>query len=325
MSEITSAPASDPNAVPAPPSTNPEPTGFTTNVATFDEGRAIVPMWRQRLTIFMHNKLAITSVIFLIATLLFCFVGPLIYHTNQTDQSLALNNPFNAPPSSQHWLGTDSSGFDMLGRIMFGGEYSLSLGVLAGFVTIVVGTIYGMVSGFLGGVVDTLMMRLLDAFLSIPLLFLLISLITVFSRSTVFLIVIIGVTGWFANARIIRGDALLIKKLEYSQAATAMGASKWHIIRRHVFPNSMSNIVTVATFSVADAILFLTTLGFLGLGIQDPQTDWGTMMQNGAVQQPNGYWWEIYPTALLFVLVIVAITYIGEALRDAFEVRLLER
>jgi peptide/nickel transport system permease protein len=104
-----------------------------------------------------------------------------------------------------------------------------------------------------------------------------------------------------------------------------MGAGKWHIIFRHVLPNSMSNIVTVATFSVADAILFLSTLGFLGLGIPSPQTDWGTMLQQGSVQQPNGFWWEIYPCALLFVLVIVAITYVGEAMRDAFEVRLLER
>ena len=285
----------------------------------------IVPMWRQRLRIFAHNKLAVTSVIFLVALILFCYLGPILYHTNQTDQATALNNPFNAPPSLKHLLGTDSSGFDELGRIMFGGEYSLSLGILAGMITIVVGTIYGMVSGFLGGIVDTIMMRFLDALLSIPLLFLLITLIAVFERSTVFLIVIIGVTGWFGNARIIRGDALLIKKLEYSQAATAMGASKWHIILRHVFPNSMSNIVTVATFSVAEANLFLSTLGFLGLGIPTPQTDWGTMLQNGSVQQSNGFWWEIYPTALLFVLLIVAITYVGEALRDVFEVRLLER
>src|SRR6202789_1393687 len=163
-----------------------------------------------------------------------------------------------------------------------------------------VGTIYGIVSGFVGGVVDTVMIRVLDASPCIPYLFLLISLFTIFSRSTSFLIIIIGITGWWANARIIRGHALLIKKLEYSQAATSMGASKWHIIRRHVFPNSMSNIVTVATFSVADAILFLSTLGFLGLGIPAPQTDWGTMLQNGSVQQSNGYWWEIYPTALMF-------------------------
>ncbi len=299
--------------------------GPTANVADLEASQEIVPLWKQRLRIFLHNRLAIASVAFLVLIVLFCYAGPLIYHTNQTNQAEALNVAFNQPPSAKHLLGTDSSGFDEVGRIMFGGEYSLSLGMLAGVITIVVGTLYGMIAGFLGGIVDTLMMRLLDAFLSIPLLFLLITLISVFSRSTVFLIVIIGVTGWFGNARIIRGDALLIKKLEYSQAATAMGASKWHIIRRHVFPNSMSNIVTVATFSVADAILFLSTLGFLGLGIPAPQTDWGTMLQNGSVQQPNGYWWEIYPTALVFVLVIVAITYIGEALRDAFEVRLLER
>jgi peptide/nickel transport system permease protein len=299
--------------------------GPTTNVADVEQSREIVPLWKQRVRIFLHNRLAIASVAFLVLIVLFCYAGPLIYHTNQTNQAAALNVAFNQAPSSKHLLGTDSSGYDELGRVMFGGEYSLSLGMLAGVITIVVGTLYGMVAGFLGGIIDTLMMRLLDAFLSIPLLFLLITLISVFSRSTVFLIVIIGVTGWFGNARIIRGDALLIKKLEYSQAATAMGASKWHIIRRHVFPNSMSNIVTVATFSVADAILFLSTLGFLGLGIPAPQTDWGTMLQNGSLQQSNGYWWEIYPTALVFVLVIVAITYIGEALRDAFEVRLLER
>jgi peptide/nickel transport system permease protein len=297
----------------------------TENLADTEASGEVVPMWKQRTRIFIHNKLAVASVLVLIALVLFCYMGPLLYHTNQTNQAQALNVAFNSPPSLKHLLGTDSSGFDELGRIMFGGEYSLSLGMLAGFITIVVGTIYGMVSGFLGGIVDTLMMRLLDAFLSIPLLFLLITLIAVFERSTIFLIVLIGVTGWFGNARIIRGDALLIKKLEYSQASTAMGASKWHIIWRHVFPNSMSNVVTVATFSVADAILFLSTLGFLGLGIQAPQTDWGTMMQAGSVQQTNGFWWEIYPTAFVFVLVIVAITYIGEALRDAFEVRLLER
>ncbi len=169
------------------------------------------------------------------------------------------------------------------------------------------------------------MMRLLDAFLSIPCIFLLITLITLFSRSTTFLILLIGLTGWFGNARIIRGDALLIRRLEYSQAATSWAPARSHIIRRHVFPNSISNIVTVATFSVADAILFLSTLGFLGLGIQPPQTDWGTMLQNGSDQIANGYWWEVYPLAIIFILVVVSINYIGDALRDAFEVRLIER
>jgi len=285
----------------------------------------IVPMWRQRLRIFFHNKLAIASLAFLGLTIAACFLVPIFHPTNQTNQALTFDTVWNAGPSIHHWLGTDSSGFDELGRIFYGGEYSLTLGFLAGFITIVVGTTYGMISGFIGGVTDTIMMRIIDAFLSIPYIFLLITLISIFNRSTAFLIGIIGFTLWWGNARIIRGDALLIRNLEYAQAATAMGARKWHIIRRHVFPNSISNIVTVATFSVADAILFLSALGFLGLGIQAPQTDWGTMLQAGTSQIQNGFWWEIYPLALVFILVVVSINYIGDALRDCFEVRLLER
>lgn len=292
--------------------------------ATTVKANAVVPLWRQRLRIFLQNKLALASVAYLVLIVLFCYVGPIVWHSNQTNQAAALFNPTNAPPSTQHILGTDGSGFDVFGRIMFGGEYSLSLGMLAGVITIVVGTIYGMISGFIGGAVDATMMRILDALLSIPVIFLLLTLITIFPRTSTNLIFIIGVIGWFGNARIIRGDALVIKQLEYSQASRAMGAGWWHIVRRHVFPNSVSNIVTVATFAVADAILYLTTLGYLGLGIPAPATDWGTMLNNAASVQPF-YWWQVYPLAAIFILVIVAITYIGEALRDAFEVRLLER
>ena len=290
-----------------------------------DAADVVVPMWKQRLRIFMHNKLAIASVLYLVVIAGACFLVPIFHPTNQTNQAATFGLKWNAAPSIHHLLGTDSSGFDELGRIFYGGEYSLTLGFLAGFITIIIGTLYGMVSGFVGGVTDSVMMRIIDALLSIPYLFLLISLITIFGRTTTFLICIIGLTLWWGNARIIRGDALLIRNLEYSQAATAMGASKWHIIRRHVFPNSISNIVTVATFSVADAILFLSALGFLGLGIQPPQTDWGTMLQSGTSQLQNGFWWEIYPVAAVFILVVVSINYIGDALRDAFEVRLLER
>ena len=293
--------------------------------ARVDHDGDIVPLWKQRLRIFLDNKLAIASVIFLFGVTAACFLVPWLHPTNQTNQALTFGHPWNQAPSVHHWLGTDSSGFDELGRIFYGGEYSLTLGFLAGFITIFVGTMYGMISGFIGGVTDSVMMRTLDAFLSIPYLFLLISLIAIFGRTTQFLILVIGFTLWWGNARIIRGDALLIRNLEYSQAATAMGASKWHIIRRHVFPNSISNIVTVATFSVADAILFLSALGFLGLGIQAPQTDWGTMLQAGSLQMQNGFWWEVFPLAAVFILVVVSINYIGDALRDAFEVRLLER
>ena len=284
-----------------------------------------IPMWKQRWRIFANNKLAVISVGYLVLLTLACFLVPLFYKTNQTNQATALSAAWNQAPTWHHWLGTDSSGYDELGRIFYGGKYSLTLGIFAGLITIFVGTMYGMVSGLAGGVIDNVMMRILDAVLSIPILILLITLLTLYQRSTLFLIIVIGVTGWFGNARIVRGDALLIRKLEYTQAAESMGASRWHVIRRHVFPNSISNIVTVATFSVADAILALSLLGFLGLGIQTPQTDWGTMLQDGASVISNGYWWEVYPLALVFIAVIVAINYVGDALRDAFEVRLLER
>ncbi len=188
-----------------------------------------------------------------------------------------------------------------------------------------VGTVYGMVSGFFGGLLDSILMRFIDAALSIPYLFLLVALVTIFHNSTTFLIFVIGLTGWFGNARIIRSDALVIRDLEYSQAALSMGSTRAHVIRRHVFPNSIGNIVTVGTFSIADAILALSALGFIGLGIQAPAVDWGTVMNAGSQQLINGDWWEIYPVALVFVTVIVCINYMGDALRDVFEVRLRKR
>jgi peptide/nickel transport system permease protein len=236
-----------------------------------------------------------------------------------------LNTCYNCAPGAGRPLGTDSNGFDVLGRIMYGGQSSLLVGLIAGVITIVVGTVYGMVSGFIGGLLDNVLMRIIDALLSIPLLYLLITLVVIFHPSTTLIIIIIGFTGWFGNARIIRGDALVIRELEYSQASTSMGGSKMHIVRRHVFPNSISNIVTVGTFSVADAILALSFLGYLGFGVPLPGTDWGTMMANGQGFLINDWWWEIFPVAAVFVTVIVCINYIGDALRDIFEVRLRQR
>ena len=279
------------------------------------------------LTVYVQNRLAVLSTFVLVVIVLGCYVGPSFYHTNQTNFGtlLNLNTCYNCAPGAGRPLGTDSNGFDVLGRIMYGGQSSLLVGLIAGVITIVVGTVYGMVSGFIGGLLDNVLMRIIDALLSIPLLYLLITLVVIFHPSTTLIIIIIGFTGWFGNARIIRGDALVIRELEYSQASTSMGGSKMHIVRRHVFPNSISNIVTVGTFSVADAILALSFLGYLGFGVPLPGTDWGTMMANGQGFLINDWWWEIFPVAAVFVTVIVCINYIGDALRDIFEVRLRQR
>lgn len=313
---ILSSPDSTPEGFPVSPG---DDTIIEPGVVSMDD--PIVPQWRQMLRIFVSNRLAVVSLGVLIFIAAGCFLGKLVWHTNQTSLIEVLLQPHNQPPSWSHPLGTDNTGYDVLGRIMFGGEYSLTLGFLAGLITIFVGTGYGMISGYFGGAVDAIMMRIIDAFLSIPYLFFLISLIAVFGRSTVFLILVIGLTGWWGNARIIRSDALLIRDLEYSQAASSMGAKKLYIIRRHVFPNSMGNIVTVGTFAVADSILFLSALGFLGLSIEPPATDWGTMLNAGVPTLFNGFWWEVFPVTIVFITVVVCINYIGDALRDIFEVR----
>jgi peptide/nickel transport system permease protein len=293
--------------------------------SSFSPSDKVESNFRQGLRVFARNKLALISVYVLGLLVIACFIVPLFWRTNQTSLLQQIGVPQNQPPSLHHLLGTDVNGFDELGRILYGGKYSLTLGFLAGLITIVVGTLYGMISGFFGGIVDTIMMRLLDAMLSIPNLFLIIALVAVFGKSTPFLIIVIGMTGWFLTARLIRSDALVIKNLEYSQASLAMGASKLHVIRRHVFVNSMGNIVTVGTFSVADAIQLLSALGFLGLGIQLPATDWGTMLNEGTQELWNGYWWEVFPVSILFIVVIVCINFIGDAMRDIFEVRLRDR
>jgi peptide/nickel transport system permease protein len=294
-----------------------------------------IERWRQMRKVFFSNRLAVASVFLLVFIVVACFFGDLVYHTDQLRGAAATNcvGPTwhygictDLPPSKGHPLGTDGNGFDILGRILFAGRTDLQLGALAGLVTVVVGTLYGMVSGFLGGRVDSVMMRFLDGFLSIPGLFFFIMLRGVFGGSNTVLVLVIGLTGWWGNARIIRSDAVLLRERDYTKASASMGAVRRHMLARHVLPNSMGNIITTGTFSVADAILGLAGLSFIGLGVQSPTTDWGNMMSiAGTPALQNGYWWEIFPACVILILVILCINYIGDALRDVFEVRLRDR
>jgi peptide/nickel transport system permease protein len=258
--------------------------------------------------------------------ILFCFVGPVFYHTNQTDTQKALTtSPSNAPPSSEHPLGTDPSGFDMLGRIMYGGQISLIVGFAAAGIATVVGVIVGAVSGFFMGFVDSFLMRIVDVLLSVPLLYLLIVLAVIFHPSVEILILVIGFTAWLVPARLVRGETLSLRVREFVQAVRVMGGGCSRIVVRHIIPNTVGTIIVNATFQVADAILLLAALGFIGLGVPAPQTDWGSMIAVGVNGADSGYWWEIYPTGLAIVLVVVAFNFVGDALRDAFEVRLQRR
>jgi len=281
---------------------------------------------RQILQVFVQNKLAIIGVVVVVFFVLFCFVGPSFYHSNQTNAQYALQySNQNSPPGKGAPLGTDDTGFDILGRLMFGGQASLIVGFASAIVATVVGVAYGAIAGFFGGWVDALMMRFVDMLLSIPVLFLLIALATIFHPSEFMFIVVIAGVSWLAPSRLIRGETLSLRGREYVQAVRVMGGSRTRIVGRHIVPNAVGTIVVFATFQVADSILLLAALGFIGLGIPPPGADWGTMLSNGVNYALSGYWWEIYPAGLCIVVVVMSFNFIGDALRDALEVRLQRR
>jgi peptide/nickel transport system permease protein len=276
--------------------------------------------------VFVENKLAVVGVVVIVGFVLFCWVGPLLYHTNQTDaQEALLNSTINAPPGNGHPLGTDNSGFDILGRLMYGGQVSLIVGFAAAAIASIFGALYGAISGYFGGWADAFFMRIVDALLSIPVLFLAIVLAVIFRRSLELFILVIAFVSWLIPARLMRGQALSLRNREYVQAVKVMGGSRIRIIGRHIIPNSIGTIIVNATFNVADAILLLAALGFVGLGVPSPQTDWGSMLSNGVSYALDGYWWQIYPAGACIVLVVVAFNFVGDALRDAMEVRLQQR
>lgn len=292
----------------------------------------------QILRVFVENKLAVIGVVVVIFFVLFCFVGPLLYHTNQTDSEAALNNltqfgfprrpgklwfiPFGGSP---YPLGTDSSGFDLLGRLMYGGQASLIIGFASALVATLLGVVWGAISGFIGGWLDAFMMRIVDIALSIPILFLLIAMVKIWRETEMLLILVIAGVSWLIPARLIRGETLSLRVREYVQAVRVMGGRSGRIVGRHIVPNSVGTIVVFATFQVADSILLLAALGFIGLGIQPPGTDWGSMLADGVTYAFSGYWWQIYPAGLCIVLVVIAFNFVGDALRDALEVRLQRR
>lgn len=272
--------------------------------------------------VFLENRLAIVGLGIIVAIILFSFVGPHLYVTNQVTTNIA---ELNQPPSAAHPLGTDSVGYDVLGRLMLGGQSTLEVGLAAAVLSSIIGTAWGGIAGYVGGWGDSIMMRVVDSFLAIPALLLIMILASAFTPTIPVLIVVIALVSWLATARLARGDALSIRVREYAQAARAMGAGPTRILVRHVFPNIIGTIVVQTTLCTANAILLLASLSYLGLGPPPPSTNWGEMLSNGLNYIYDGYWWLIYPAGILIVLTVVAFNFVGDALRDAFEVRLAQR
>jgi peptide/nickel transport system permease protein len=279
-------------------------------------------MLRLGFEVFVQNRLAIVGLVVLLLFVLFCFVGPLFYHTNQVNTNISAANQ---APGNGHPLGTDQNGYDSLGRLMVGGQVSMLVGFAAAIVATIVGTIWGAISGFFGGWVDSVMMRIVDAVLSIPVLFLLLVLVTIVRPNMGLMILTLGLTSWLVPSRLVRGEALTLRVREYVQAVRVMGGTSWRSVSRHIIPNVAGTVIVNATFQVADAILLIAYLGYLGLGLPAPQTDWGAMLSDGTNFIFTNYWWLIYPPGICIILVVVAVNFVGDGLRDAVEVRLQRR
>jgi peptide/nickel transport system permease protein len=273
---------------------------------------------RSAVDTIMANKAALAGIAVIIIMAVFSFAGPLFYHSNQISTNLPASL---RPPSAAHPLGTDNEGYDELGRLMLGGQSSLEIGLAAALVATVIGVAYGAISGFVGGIVDGFMMRIVDALLAIPTLFILVYLFTVYQANVLMVIFIIGLVAWLVPARLVRAETLSLRTREYVGAVRVMGGSRRRMILRHIIPNTIGTITVNATFQVADAILALAGLSFLGLGIPPPAANWGGMLSTGINYVYGGEWWLIYPPGIAILLTVMAFNAVGDALRDVFGTR----
>ena len=278
--------------------------------------------WRLALRSFMQHRLAVVGLALIFLYVLLCFAGPYFYHTDQN--SVNIVNSFQSPGGG-HILGTDAQGFDELGRIMKGGRSSLEVGLFASAIATVIGTLYGTIAGLAGGIVDAVMMRFVDMLLSIPFLFVVLIVATRFSSTVLSLSVVLGGFSWLVPSRLVRGEVLALRSRGFVAAARVMGATGTRLALRHLIPNALGVVVVNITFQVADAIIAVATLGFLGFGLYYPNTDWGDQLSDGVTHLLDGYWWLIYPVGICLILVVRAFNFVGDAMRDAVDVRLQRR
>ena len=295
------------------------------DVTRAPEGGEIGPVqsgWRLALREFASNRLAVVGVAILLFFVVFCFLGPFFYHGDVLQVSLINSHD---PPGAGHLLGTDENGFDVLGELMKGGQAALEIGFFAAFVAITIGSLVGAVAGLAGGIVDSALMRVVDVFLSVPFLFVVLILAVRYGATVLSLSLVIGAFSWQVPARLVRGEVLTIRERDFVAAARTAGSGNWRLIGRHLLPNALGVMIVNVTFQVADAILAVSYVGFLGFGLHYPNLDWGDMISDGVGYMQDGYWWLIYPVGVCIVLTVMALNFIGDALRDSLDVRLRRR
>lgn len=276
------------------------------------EGRSL---WQDARIRFMRNKAAMVSLFILTLMTLAVIFLPMFaqYAFDDTDWY-----SMHAAPSAEHWFGTDALGRDLYVRTLVGGRISLMVGVLGALVAVVIGTLYGAASGFIGGRVDRIMMRILEILYAVPFMFLVIVLVTFFGRNIVLIFVAIGAIAWLDMARIVRGQTLSLRSKEFIEAAHVCGVSKWKIITRHIVPNVLGIVAVYSTLLIPSMILTESFLSFLGLGVQEPMTSWGALLQEGANTMEVAIWQLTFPAAFM-VVTLFCFNYVGDGLRDALD------
>ncbi len=244
-------------------------------------------------------------------------LGPFFSQQSYQTQNLQLGA---TPPSAAHWLGTDALGRDLFIRLLYGGRISIAVGLCATAVALTIGVLYGTIAGFLGGKVDAIMMRIVDIIFALPFTVFVILLMVFFGRKFILLFAAIGAVQWLTMARIVRGQVQSLRRMEFIEAAEALGLPKTQIIFRHMIPNALGPIIVYATLTVPAVMLLEAFLSFLGLGVQPPMSSWGVLINEGAASMEEAPWLLIFP-GLALALTLFSLNFLGDGLRDALDPR----
>jgi oligopeptide transport system permease protein len=269
--------------------------------------------------VLRRNRAAISALIILVTLTVIVVIAPLFipYSIDETDW----DNISVAPSlAGGHLFGTDGLGRDLFVRTLQGGRISLLVGIVATLVSLLIGVTYGAVSGYLGGRIDQVMMRIVDILYALPFMFLVILLMVFFGRNILLIFVAIGAINWLDMARIVRGQTLSLKNREFIEAARAGGVTSSRIIRRHIVPNLLGVVVIYVTLTIPQVILVESFLSFLGLGVQEPMTSWGALVNEGAQEMENAPWMLVFP-ALFLTTTLFCFNFLGDGLRDALDPR----
>ena len=292
------------------------PTNLPSPAITPEQIETGSSLWRDAWSRLRKNKLAVCGGAMLLTLSLLCIFGP-IFSQSYQEQNLDLGA---TAPSAAHWLGTDTLGRDLFARILYGGRISIMVGLVATFVALAIGVSYGAVAGFFGGKLDAVMMRIVDIMYALPFTIFVILLMVFFGRNIFLLFFAIGDVEWLTMARIVRGQIMSIKKMEYIEAARALGLGRRRIIFRHMIPNVLGPIIVYTTLTIPAVMLLEAFLSFLGLGVQPPMSSWGVLIKDGAEKMEEFWWLLVFPGGV-FSLTLFSLNFLGDGLRDALDVR----